>query len=217
MTSKISTDIVAGGMSTNMDPTFLEAQNDLVIFLKEGYSFWGANAELIARRFANPQKTTTVVIVHPDSGSMPQVAEMDRLKTQAIQRSDCIETVRILQTIRDVVRQQGSAEAKDSFDDCVTFVGHHYVPSWNGCVGDTQAVANFYDTGPAPRGSMPSMTVEGALRDRFHQNCKDIVAACKMDPATNLFDFHIPADHTDLRAERTREIGRSLIERAVLG
>ena len=197
-------------LSKNADPAFLAEQKELVVFLKEGYSFWGANAELITRRFADPDKKTTVIIVHPESKLLDAVGAMDPAKES--QRSDCLETVRILQMIRDVVIANGSEKAKQSFNARVTFIGHHYVPSWNGFIGDHVATANIYDTGPAPRGAMPSMTVGGEIKDRFLQNIRSLLDEAKADPSANLFNYQIPDDHRDVRAERTREINRNLIE-----
>jgi hypothetical protein len=198
-----------------MDPGFLASQQDLTIFLKEGYKFWEANAELVSRRFADPGKRTTVIIVHPDSVVMGKVAELDTQKTPKIQRSDCLETVRLLQMIRDVVIANGSAEAKESFDNRVTFIGHQYVPSWNGNVGDEIATVNVYDTGPAGRGPMASMTAGGAVREWALRNCSTILVAYRDDPGANLFNYQIPAEHIDLRAERTRLIVRPMIEQAL--
>lgn len=189
-------------MSANIDSDFLKDQNTVTIFLKDGYKFWEANAEVIARRFADPNKRTVIAIVHPDSPAMKFVTEMDPGKDIVTQRSDCIEAVRIIQIIREVVLKNASVEEQKSFDDRVIFVGHNYVPTWNGVVGDDTAIINTYATGPAPRGPMPSMTIKGHAYDYAQQNCAAIVTAARA-AGENLFDYAIPPEHADKRGERT--------------
>lgn len=178
--------------STNMDTDFLESQKYLTIFLKDGYSFFKANAELLTRRFADPNKTTKILIVHPDSPYIDAVAAMDDRKKghPESQRSDCLQAVQFAQNVRAALNSIG----KDCIDR-VAIKGHDSVPTWNGFIGDDTAIVNLYPTRPY-RGPLPTLTAKKG--DDMYQWAIDDCVALTAD-AKDLWSYSLPAGLPDLR------------------
>jgi hypothetical protein len=188
--------------SANMNSEFLFAQENLTIFLKDGYTFFRANAEILTRRFADPAKTTRVIIVHPDTPFMDAVASMDDKKKSfpESQRSDCLQAVRVMHEIREKL-------LADLGTDCanrVKFIGQDNVPQGNYFIGDDTAIINLYPTRPH-RGSLLS------LRAKKNRNREDRLlyqwvlddsnAILKQaQPEDNLWNYRLPSPLLDLRA-----------------
>ena len=188
-------------VSQNADPTFLLAQKELTIHMKDGYSFFRANAKLLTERFSDPTKTTNIIVVHPDSHNMMAVADMDDNKLTHTQRSDCLQAVKVLHGIRDTLQAEGQ-----DITERVMFVGQDNVPTWNGFVGDKKAMINLYNTRPY-RGKLPSikavrngkpssaMMYQWAVDDTVGR--LPILQATR--PDSNLWSFKLPAEFADLR------------------
>ncbi len=197
--------VVACGWSENADLTFLSDQKHLIIFVKDGYSLFKANAELLTNRLANISKKTTIIIAHPDSPYMDAIANMDDNKKgkPESQRSDSLQAVRLLQEIQQKLASDDQGDI--SLLNRVTFMGHHNVPTWTGFVGDDIARVNLYPTRPY-RGSLlcltgqkngkqdSGMVYKGALTD-----CDEILAEAKKDPRNNLWNYQLPSTMPDLR------------------
>jgi hypothetical protein len=172
---------------------FLSGQRNLVIFLKDGYSFFKANAELLTQRLADPSKRTTLIIVHPDSLHLKAIADMDPHKAgkPEVQQSDCQQAVRLLHEIRANLK----TEYKGDCAERTTFIGHDLVPTWNGFVGDELAIVNLYPT-RSYRGPLVSFTAfkdgeNGAdiLYVNARTDCEEIVREAGQNARSNLWNY----------------------------
>lgn len=126
----------------------IEGAGTLTIFMKDGYSFFRANKELLTRRF-RAGRPTRIIIVHPDSPQMPAVANMDDGKAGAEwekQWHDCLDAIAIMQGIRQEILSDtnGAVDIKET----VQFVGHDQVPTWAGIVTDELVIRDLYRTMP---------------------------------------------------------------------
>lgn len=194
--------VVACGWSQNIPPNFIEQQRNLVLFFKDGYSFFKTNAELLTRRLANSEKSTIILIVHPDSSAMNAIANMDDHKAghPESQQSDCLQAIKVMQGIRNKLLGDGKGDCAER----TAFVGHHLVPTWNGAIGDNQAFVNLYTTRPY-RGKLASLHVYengadgGAFFSFYVEDCKGIVCASVPERGSDLWSYQLPKELADLR------------------
>ena len=133
---------------------------------------------------------------------MDAIANMDNKKKgiPELQRSDCMQVVKILQEIRTNL-------FTESQDDCtrrVSFIGQNNVPTWNGFVGDYEAVINLYPTHPS-RGQQASLKAKKdglPSEEMMYQWAADdcVSIARGTDPVKdNLWNYQLPSSLPDLR------------------
>jgi hypothetical protein len=181
----------------NLSKDFLLTAKELTIFLKDGYGFFLANEQNLKERFADPNKKTNIIIVHPDSPLMHSVAAMDPKKSPdfvqdpfaapdpTVQRKDCLQAVRILQKIKQDLLDTGVDIA-----DRVSFIGQMLPPTWNGFIGDDCAIVNFYTARPYRGVLVASEVSAGNIKyEECLTDCRDITREMSKHPRANLWKY----------------------------
>ncbi len=182
------------GYSRPVEQDFLLSARELTILLKDGYSFFRANAAVLKERFKDASKKTTIVIVHPDSPNLTAIASMDIEKAGKpdVQKNDCLQAIACLHKIMDEILTEGTLSRED-LESRVAFIGHDFVPTYNGFIGDDLAIINHYTT-RAYRGPLVSMRVarqdpdHGLLYEAFRKDIAEIVRNARA-PRHNLWKF----------------------------
>lgn len=187
--------------SKPVEKEFLETAEELTIFLKDGYTFFKANAEVLKNRFADPTKKTRVIIVHPDSPNIRAVSSMDPKKSGRstkpfkrskfyIQKEDCFKAIDALHQLRRELLDEGRGDCAER----VEFIGHPFVPTWNGFahVGDGKGkiIINDYSTIPERTNLLAKEAVQGSLAyDKRYGELGEIVREAGKDSVSNLWKY----------------------------
>jgi hypothetical protein len=197
------------GVLPNISSDWLAAQNNLVVLMKDGYSFFKANRDVFTGRFADPDKTTTILINHPDTPFIDAITDKDYHKTEESQRNDFMQTVLLIQDIAASIKQSG-------IEPNAGFLGYDDVATENIFLGDDEAVKKSYPT-QSYRGPLEGVMIDARQSDEARAAFNRAAATCtalvnglkvtvgnevKQRPAArSLWNYDIPPQFkaTDLR------------------
>lgn len=197
------------GVLPNVSADWLAAQKNLVVMMKDGYSFFKANRGVFADRFADPDKTTTILINDPDTPFIDAIADKDYNKTVESQRNDFMQTVLLLQDIAAEVARTGVPIG-------ASFLGYKNVATENIFLGDYEAIKKFYPT-QSYRGPLEGVTIDSRkskeAKEAFNRaaaTCSALAngqtvtvsnAAKQLQPSRSLWNYDVPSQYKaiDLR------------------
>jgi hypothetical protein len=197
------------GVLPNVPADWLAAQKNLTIMMKDGYSFFKANRAVLAGRFADPDKTTTILINDPDTPFIDAITDKDYNKTAESQRNDFMQTVLLLQEIAAGARKTGVTPN-------AAFLGYNDVATENIFIGDDEVIKKFYPT-QSYRGPLEGVIIDSRqspeARDAFNRAAATCAAltngqnvtvnnvARQLPAARSLWDYNVPAPYraADLR------------------
>jgi nucleoside 2-deoxyribosyltransferase len=166
-------------------------EETLNIFLKDGRTFFREKRTLLEQRFSTVRARTDILLLHPDYAHMAAVAAMDPNKNSRKQREDCVAAIKAMHDIR------ANLPDSDRLDDRVGFWGYHLVPTWNGFMGEHDAIIHLYFSRPY-RGELNTLILKGSDPSRkpsglFTAYRTEFVEILReLRPESNLWTLRIP-------------------------
>ncbi len=202
----------------NIPSDWLRDQQSLTIMLKDGYTFFKANRDVFAERFADQSKTTIILINNPDTKFIEAITDKDYNKTPDSQRNDCMQTILLMQDI--------AKELKGAGHLCnATFAGFDDVATENIFLGDQTFFKKFYPT-ESYRGALEGCIVDAdqggqarLLYERARNTCLALLYGQRITAgdevtyrpaAVDLWTYKVPEN----KLRDIRDLGAKIPKRA---
>ncbi|MCG2583165.1 hypothetical protein [Massilia sp. TS11] len=147
----------------------------LVAVLADGYSWVSRNADALRERFENAEKTTTIILVHPESELIPVLSRKVGMQADLYRQ-------RIFSTIRELQKLNGGRSL-------LRILGHSLINCHSVYIADRRAVFSPYFLS-SHRRSPPIFVVKDAGKRSFFGKLSEDVAI--LEKECSLISLQLP-------------------------